>query len=612
MRKLLLIAGMLCLYLSGHAQSDTTVYLNNVEVTGNRMNIRFSESSRNVNIIDREEIKAMPAQSLPEILSYVPGVDIRQRGPIGVQSDISIRGGSFEQTLVMWNGIKMTDPQTGHHMMNVPINNTVLDRVEVIKGPGARIYGQNAYAGAVNFITRPPSERKVFLNSYYGTFNSYGATAGISLPVGSLKQYASVGFDKSDGYRYNTDYDIQNLFYQAELAAGPGQLQVLFGHTDRNFGANGFYASPVYTDQYEEVTTTVSSISYQYQSNNWQVTPRVSWRRNRDFYLFIRNNPEAYENLHLTNTLSLELNAYNENKLGRTGVGIEYRDENIEGDWVRGGERTKSNLDGFSRSNIGVFLEHRFQLGQGFDITPGIYVADFSDFGTQSFPGIDIGYQINNALRIYGNIGKSFRIPTFYDQYYESPAEQGDPNLQPENAMTYEIGGRYLLNKTIIEVNAFYRDNNALIDWVLNNEDSVWYAQNFSEVKTYGLEFSAQRIFEPASWIQRIQFSGNFLNQSLADQEVTSRYSLEHIRHQLILNVHHKLFAGIKNDLRIRYIDRVGQAPYWLVDDRIYYQKDQFQIFVEVTNLLNTSYTEVMTPMPGRWFRAGLQLNLEF
>jgi vitamin B12 transporter len=80
----------------------------------------------------------------------------------------------------------------------------------------------------------------------------------------------------------------------------------------------------------------------------------------------------------------------------------------------------------------------------------------------------------------------------------------------------------------------------------------------------------------------------------------------------LILNVHHKLFAGIKNDLRIRYIDRVGQAPYWLVDDRIYYQKDQFQIFVEATNLLNTSYTEVMTPMPGRWFRAGLQLNLEF
>lgn len=614
MRKTTLIAVLLCLSAISisWAQQDTTVYLNELQVTGNRISTQFSETSRNVSLMDKAEIRTAPAQSLPEMLSYVPGVDIRQRGPLGVQSDISIRGGSFEQTLIMLNGIKMSDPQSGHHMLNVPINNAILKRIEVVKGPGARIYGQNAFAGAVNFITEPPAERKVFLDAYYGSFTSYGMRTGVSLPAGKIRQFASFGIDKSDGYRYNTDYDMKNAFYQASVPVGAGSLEALVGYTKRKFGANGFYSSPQYADQYEEIESLVSSISYNMKTRNWKITPRISWRNNEDYYLFVRNNPETYLNRHTTNTYAAEINSYNENAWGRTGLGIEFREETIDGDWVRTGEKTKSNLDGFSRNNIGLFAEHQFTfMNKKLDVTPGLYASHYSDYDFQVFPGIDAGYQLNAALRIYGNIGRSYRIPTFYDQYYDSPTEQGNKNLQPEEAWTYELGGRMLVNKLILEANVFYRDNDKLIDWVLDPSDSVWKAQNFSEIATKGLELSAIWQFPAYSYLNRIQLSYNFLNQNLQDSELTSRYTLEHLQHQLIFNINHTIIGNLKNDFRARYIKRIDQDDYWLVDDRLFYDAHIIQIFAQATNITNTSYSEVMTPMPGRWFRVGIQLNLD-
>ncbi len=599
-------------------ESDT-ILLNDVIIEENRFSYSFSEASRNVGIIEKTEIENSPVQSFQEMLTYQPAVDIRQRGPVGVQADIGIRGGTFEQTLILLNGVKLTDPQTGHHLLNVPIGLDNIERIEVLKGPAARIFGQNAYAGSVNFITKVPDENSIHFRGYGGSFGSWGGNLSASLRNEKSGHYISLSNDQSDGYRYNTDYKILNGFYQNTFEINNrSKIDFIAGITQRKFGANGFYASPDFVDQYEEVRTGMASLSYTYQNENFKIVPRISWRNNRDKYDFVRDNPEVYENLHFTNTYSAEVNSSLKSKFGITGVGIEFRYEEIKGDWLRGGTASKSNLDGFSRDNFGTYLEHKIiSADRKFDITPGVYFGWYSDFGGQFFPGVDAGYNITNFLRIYGNVGKSYRIPTFYDQYYESPVEVGNPDLKPEKAWNYEIGLRYIQNGFTIEGNVFYRDNQNLIDWVFDPTDTIWMSENFTSVSTVGLELFASydlpiSLVDNHFFISRLSASLNKIDQNKDFTDEQSRYALEHLADQVIVSAEINIYDNLKMSWSFRHIIRYQQDAYNLLDGRIFWQSEKYNLFAEVTNLTDTQYTEVMTPMPGRWFRGGLTLNFVY
>jgi len=604
-----------------NAQDDSTktVELENIVIHGNRIQVPFKESSRNISVITNLEIQRMPVKSIPEILSYVPGVDIRQRGPVGVQADIGIRGGTFEQTLVLINGVKLTDPQTGHHSLNIPVNFSNLKKIEVLKGPGARIYGQNAFSGAVNFITAVPEHRFAGIRLYGGQHQSYGGSLDVSLPADKYKQYISFSHDASDGYRYNTDFKIHNLFYQAEAKLSGGTLDILGGWSGRKFGANGFYANPNYNEQYEEVQTSIFSISYDKHIGNFIVRPRIYWRRNNDNYFFFRNNPEVYQNDHTTHVVAAEINSTWNNRLGQTGIGLEYRREGILGDWIRNGVTSKSNLDGFYRNNLGVFLEHQIKYGK-FDLTPGVYITHYSDFGWNAFPGIDIGFLARPDLRLYGNLGKSYRIPTFYDMYYKSPVEEGNPYLDPEKALTFEIGVRYFKNPLSIELNWFYQDAHDLIDWLgtpLTDSTYRWEAANISDIKRNRIEIAAQLNMESLvdkKWfLKNLYLSYNFINSDLTNPVELSRYILESLRHQFIFGFNTRIISHIFLDFKTRMNQREDDLSYWILDSRLYWDKGNGPyIYIEATNLTNTRYSEVMTPMPERWFRAGIMYQLGF
>jgi iron complex outermembrane receptor protein len=324
----------------------------------------------------------------------------------------------------------------------------------------------------------------------------------------------------------------------------------------------------------------------------------------------------VYENDHVTNVVGVELNATWQNILGETGFGLESRNEYIQGDWVRGGNESDSNLDGFSRENAGMYAEHRFKVGRSFDITPGVYLNWATDFGWNAFPGIDMGYSPAQRVRIYANAGSSYRIPTFYDQYYESPTEYGNPNLKPEEAIGYEAGVRYMGDGFSFEMNHFNRSASNLIDWVLDPADSAYYARNFQNVDANGIEISAdlnlQEIVSRNFFIARIFASYNQIDQNLTDQsEVVSRYVLEHINRQVIAGVDFRIFNFLSNHTRMRYIERVSQEPYVLVDTKFIFEYNpQWLIYLEATNLFDEQYTEVMTPMPGIWVRGGLRFSI--
>ena len=254
-----------------------TVKLKEVVVTSNRISVPFSKTSRTINLITSEDILKSATTNVPDLLQSVTGVDVRRRGVDGMQSDLFIRGGNFNQTLLLIDGIKMDDPQTGHHTMNGVLSFADIERIEVVKGPAARVYGQNAFTGAVNLVSKKVSENSLNVGVNYGSYNNLkvGASVGQTYTEGSL--FASVTYQESDGYRYNTDFENVMAFLKSDFK----NFNLTTSFAQRNFGANGFYASPLYVDQYEETQTSLVALSANYGSETVKIKPRIYWRRNQ-------------------------------------------------------------------------------------------------------------------------------------------------------------------------------------------------------------------------------------------------------------------------------------------------------------------------------------------
>ena len=564
-----------------------------------RLDIAYSETSRTIDIIDDDEIRRSPAQSLPELLQYVTGLDIRRRGVNGVQADLSIRGGTFDQALVMINGISMSDPQTGHHVMNLPLDLENIERIEILKGSGSRRYGQNAYAGAINIITKVKNDSPLTIRSEYSSNVSGELGIQAYIPTSNASHMLSVSKSFSEGYRYNTDFEMDNLFMQSTIDVNGNSLMINAGYSNREFGANGFYASPNFTEQYEEVATSIVSLKYELDGNNWKFRPAISWRRNQDEYIFIRDNPSIYRNLHIGNSYVGELNTSNINKLGILGIGIEFRLDDLQ----------SNNLGERSRTTLGFNIEQRFNLLSGkLDITPGVALYTYNDFGTKAFPGVDIGVSINSRLKVFGNIGSTWRVPTYTDLYYSDPANLGNPELQPESALNYELGMKWMSKYVRTTVSGFVRDSENLIDWTKENENDQWFPSNIGRISIKGVEVSGKFNLSIQNNTPSLYVGYTYLNGNNNIDATISRYALDLLNHQINVGLDYSISEGWIHSTRFKYVDRINLENYSLLDTKISYRKGTLGYGIFVNNLFDREYTETnLVPMPGRWL--GVSLN---
>ncbi|UPQ76422.1 TonB-dependent receptor plug domain-containing protein [Chryseobacterium nepalense] len=571
-----------------------------IEIQGKLFSTPYKSANQNISVITREEIINSPAKSIDEILQQVTGMDIRRRGANGVQSDIGFRGSSFEQVLLLLNGIRMNDSQTGHNSMNLPVDLSDVERIEVIKGPAARRFGQNAYAGVINIITKVNPGKRVKINVEGGDYQTY--ELGFNAQVGNEKFSNSLQANSSGslGYMYNTDYEIRNVFYQSKLNIKDGNIRLQAGFSEKKFGANGFYASKAATEQYEEVQASVISLAHQQTFGRLKLNSNVYWRRGQDMYLFNRQKPEIYRNMHIGNNVGGEVNSGYDWSLGTTGIGVELRKEFL----------ASNNLGERNRFVSQVFFEHHFSLlDHKLNISPGISWANYSNEGNFFYPGLDIGYSFNQNNKVYGNIAKVHRIPTFTDLYYTSKTEQGNPDLLPENAVYAEIGYQFQTKNILAKVSGFLRDTNDAIDWTkMKPEDPVWYARNIGETTVKGIEveFNHQLKY----WLKYTigyTYLDNRLNKPA---DFSARYLLDNLKHQIIAKLETRFLKNFTNEVVYRYNERLNNGSYNLVDDKLSFVKKDFSVYVLINNLTNTSYTETFgVEMPQRWFHIGLSYN---
>lgn len=572
-------------------EQDTTA-LDEVIINSSRIDLPFKENSRTISIISSEDIKNSASTNIADLLQQVVGLDIRRRGTSGSQADLYIRGGSFDQTLLLIDGIKMDDAQTGHHTMNAALPLEIIQRIEIIKGPAARVFGQNAFNGAINIVTKNELNNSVSASFQTGSFGQLngGITVGANLENSS--HIVHVDKISSDGYRYNTDYDNSNYFIKSIFNKRRKAIEMIATFQERKFGANGFYARESAIDQYEETQNNLIGFSTQFNTERLTIKPRVYWKRNQDEYQYSRINPTAYRNLHLTNKIGAEVNVNYTSKAGITGLGVDMSKVHM----------SSNNLGDHNRFMTTLFLEHEFKLlNEKLDITPGVAVTYFSDFDFYAFPGIDLGYKISNQLKVYGNIGYTYRMPTYTDLYYNDSSTVGNENLEVEEAFAQEIGLKYFSPTFSVAIAIYNRDAQNLIDFIRPDTTTpIYTATNITDVNTKGFEWDATYHFKFNHFKQTLAVGYNFLEDDILNQnKELSRYSLNTLKHHFTTRLSTQLFKNVSQNIIFKHAERTTGDSYNVWDASVVLNLKALEFSINANNIFNVDYIEAgFVPMP--------------
>ena len=581
---------ILALFLMKCGLAQTVQPLDSIIIKSSRIDLPFKENSRTISIITSETINESPATNLVELLQQEAGIDVRRQGIYGMQSDLYVRGGGFDQTLLLIDGIKVEDPQTGHHTLNIALPLEVIKRIEIIKGPAARIFGQNAFTGAINIVTKSNDSIKNNAGFQLGSYNQQHAAATLGTRVGTTGLMGHASVNSSEGYRYNTDFNNQNFFVKSSFNTAANPIEVLATFSERKFGGNQFYAIDA-KEQYEETQSSLVGVSTTLQKGNLKLSPQLYWKRNQDMYLYIRNNPSVYRNLHISNKIGGQINAAYSSNIGVTGFGIDLAKVEME-----------SNRLGHRNRWMGtLFVEHRFSfLDNALDVTPGVSVGYFSDFETNAFPGIDIGYTINEHFRVYTNAGYTYRTPTYNDLYYVGSRDEGNENLVPEEAISQELGLKYFGDKISATVAFFNRDSDNLIDYTKDNEADKWKSNNLTSLNTRGLEVQLSAPFKLGQYNQSFNLGYTHLNEDLkAVRANFSKYIINSLNHHLTARLKSQFTKNLTHSFVYKFAERATGESYSVVDAQLKLLIPGLELTVTANNIFNSDYVETgIVPMP--------------
>ena len=598
-------------------ESEDEIQLDEVEILSSpRIEIESLQNSISVISISKEQINNSTATNVSELLQQIAGIDIRRRGVEGMQADLYIRGGSFDQTLLLIDGIKVEDPQTGHHTMNMTLPLEVIERIEITKGSAGRIYGQNAFTGAVNIITKKNIKNNLSVELTGGSFDQKRGSLTVQRKLENSEILFNYNRKESEGYRYNTDFKNDELFIKSNFKIKDQKVSAIGAFNERKFGANGFYASPEAIDQYEETQASIIVLTTAFKKDDLIIKPKLYWKRNQDMYVYLRQDPSVYRNLHISNKVGIEVNASTSNSIGNLGLGIDLSKVSL----------TSNNLGNRNRTMLNMFIEQQIKFqNEKIDLTPGIAITYFSDVSSRLnyqnnffnnlffYPGMDLGYRFKKNLKLYSNVGYTYRIPTYTDLFYSSPTTLGNENLKLEKALTKEIGLKYLKSNFNLSMSLYQRDASDIIDYVRNNEAEPWQANNIREITTNGFELNmGYKFYLGAFRPQSINIGYSNINDDLLETDFTfSRYALNSLKNQITATYIFQIRDFISSTLTFKNSERLNNESYTVIDFRTSYIYDKFTLSIILNNILDEDYTETnLVPMPGFNSLVGIKYSI--
>ncbi len=574
----------------GYAQSDLNEI---VVVSADQAPVDFESLSRTVTVLHRDQIDRIPATSVNDLLRYVASVEVKSRSPFGVQSDISIRGSGFGRILVLVNGVRMNDSQTGHHNADLPVAVSDIERIEVLHGPSSSVHGADAVGGTINIITRNGgNSSRVSLSA--GQHGLLDGSAAVGIKGEKISQSLSLWGTRSSGFMFDRDFRTIGISSQASFKEN---TTLNFSHVDKAFGANQFYGpSP------SREWTNSTLLSLRHKTNNsgpMHLSFPTFYRTHGDRFLWDLRRPGFFENRHRTHAVGGRISA---TRTFSEDMSLVLGSE-LGGDWIRSGSLGDHQ---FFRS--GLFAQMQYLPSRNSSLTAGLRWDHTRSFGSSFNPAISAGVWVHQVLRFRASAGHAFRIPTFTELYYADPNHQAGVSLQPERSWETEAGMDWFPTASwLLRGNVFYRWEDDVIDWVRKSAEDKWQSVNIRKVEARGAEISLERPIGKGALVQ-VQYS--CLNLMAEEFSGLSKYVFDYPRHSLTGFSSFALPLDLSFSQRIDYKIRNDGRSYWIVDARLVRGFDKTSVFAEVTNLLNTSYQELLgIDMPGRWFRVGFIWN---
>jgi outer membrane cobalamin receptor len=561
-----------------------------VVVTGSVSPDALGSLGRTLVILTREDLARLPVSTPIDALRLVPSVEVRERGPRGVQADFAIRGAGFGQALVLVNGARLNDAQSGHHNGDVPVSLLDVERIEVLLGGGASVHGADAVGGAINVITRRAGPRFA-ADLAFGQHDLVEAAASVSLAAKPVEHVFSGEFNRSTGFAPDRDHDVKLARYQGTVAR---DTSLSIAYLDKEFGAAGFYGpspSREFTDQ------TLVSAEHRFTPRGRSLlSVDGAYRSHGDRFVYDWTRPAVSDNRHRTHAVSA--NGRWRTALGaatQLSVGASAGRDAIDSTSL--GERT------FTRA--GAVVELRQALGSRLVVQPGVRVDRYNTFGTAWSPAIAASGWIVPAVRWRTATGRSFRIPTYTELYYRDPNHLASDDLSPERAWSADAGVDAFIGGWTASATAFGRWDADVIDWVRAVASERWHTTNIRDVDTKGVELGLTRRLGTTLW--GVRYTGQHAEAPALN--LLSKYVLDFAPHALSVS---GATAWRRLDLgsHVTYTQRADGRDYWVADLRIAHPLGRAEIYADVANAFDQAYQEVKgVDMPGRWVKIGLRLR---
>lgn len=580
----------------------------------------YSENSRLVAQITHEQIEALPIQTIADILQYLPGLDVRTRGANGAQADVSMRGGTFDQVLVLLNGVSLNDCQTGHYALDLPVTPAMIERIEVLQGCSAELSG--AFSGAINIVTVRGDGLRVVGQMTAGMNELVHPEIAVSGAHEEVQWSVAADYSRAIGYYAprptekeqtacrNSDYQLANMYLRTCWRG----LDVQAGAQWKDAGLGMGYGFGS-QDQFDATRTAFASARYTHHWNAWRLETQASYRAHYDRYEWHRGQ---VSNRHWNHHANAAVSAHYASRIGTTSFGIDARNEHIR----------SSNLGNHNRLQANWFASQTFYYA-GLSASIGVNGTYHTSFGYHTGGEANIGYTWKRTGGIHLHANRSLRMPTFTDLYYDAGNQLGNPDLKPEEAwligMGYKGDFKFMISnfksQLSISADAYYRMGRNIIDWVYAPEDikRPYHAQNQQQVNAAGAEIAV--VYRLNEWLRCVSAEYAYTYLDLDLKESGSRY-LDYLSHKLTVHLEHGIYRGFGAAWTLRFQKREGQyndaegavrdyEPVWLLDGSVFWQNHTIRVSADCTNMTNTRYYDYGGVLqPGAWAKITLRAQL--
>jgi iron complex outermembrane receptor protein len=561
-----------------------------IVVTGSYDPLPLEESERSVSVIPIRD-QPLLFNTFIDALRLDPSVDLRQRAPDGIQADVSVRGGTFGQTLILLNGLRMSDPQSGHHNLDLPVPLESVERIEVLHGTGSSLYGSDAIGGVINLITSPPEASEIRLQTAAGNFGVNQQRVAMTGVLGELSEQLTFSRDFSSGFTPNRDYRNLLLGSATRWRSALGPTDIDLGYSDKPFGAQGFYGN------YPSWERTKGWFAGLRQGLGEHTEASFSYRRHTDLFVLFRDNPPRYTNRHLAESWTASLRRRNSLSNNMT---IHYGVEGF-GDSI-----VSNNLGSHSRARGAAYFSLDARVLQRWSVTAAIRNEIYRGLPGEWSPTLGIGYWASSKWKLRAGASRAFRLPTYTDLYYSDPANRGNPFLRPEHAWSYEGGVDFHpTTDWRLQTTVFHRRDTNGIDYIRPPGSTIWDAVNVQRLRFTGIEASASR-----RWKHSI-FDWTYTGMRGAASPLAglqSKYAFNYLTHSGLFGWTGQLPGHITARTRIGAAERRAYKAYAAWDASLAGAIRNLHPYVQLTNLTNT-YTEDIPGVanPGRAVIGGVE-----